>query len=258
MKNHTIALLFIFIGLNLYSQSQAEAWKKHVLSESFFLQNEYLDSLKSYDCSSLLKGDRNAITVGFIGSNYQRFQLKFLTITKKEGNTYTVEGKSKVQNNICRFSGTITITNAKILEAMHWGLDDEFKNKGIKKQGVLIANYEFFEDSVQQYSGKFEGVLSIQWYIDSEGKLKLDDIESYSDSYRNNQFVGTWKSYKKQFEKTCNWGDYRIPYSGDLDDGAAFFAPANKFIANGWETYNEAMIMNNAKAIEEEKKEWWK
>jgi len=55
-----------------------------------------------------------------------------------------------------------------------------------------------------------------------------------SDEYRNNQYVGTWIDYETKEEKTCNWGEYRIPFSGDLDYGSAQFAPREKYYNKGW------------------------
>ena len=62
-------------------------------------------------------------------------------------------------------------------------------------------------------------------------------IEEYSDDYRNNQFVGTWTSYKTGVKKVANWGICRIPCSGDLDWGAAEFSPAPEYRKYGWEDY---------------------
>jgi hypothetical protein len=34
---------------------------------------------------------------------------------------------------------------------------------------------------------------------------------------------------------TCNWGEIRIPFCGDLDGGAGEFIPNPKYVKNGWE-----------------------
>ncbi|NOQ27719.1 MAG: hypothetical protein GQ564_20335 [Bacteroidales bacterium] len=56
----------------------------------------------------------------------------------------------------------------------------------------------------------------------------MNNIDSYSDSYRNNQHIGIWKPYDSENIKTCNWGNYRIPFSGDLDIGAGEFSVNSK------------------------------
>lgn len=71
------------------------------------------NKLASANIGDLFKPDPNSV-IGFIGSNYQRFQVYFASVTKdkKNPNVYNVKGKSMVKNNICDFSGTITITKA--------------------------------------------------------------------------------------------------------------------------------------------------
>jgi hypothetical protein len=145
-----------------------------------------------------------------------------------------VRGNSLVLNNKCDFMGTITIKQIREFESFHFGVDEMFKDKGIKAQGLLIGDYSFKENKDQPHSGEFIGVMTILWYIDKNGTLCYDKINSYSDSYRNNQYVGIWKDYLIKNEKTCNWGEYRIPFSGDLDIGAGEFSPNEKYFDKGW------------------------
>jgi hypothetical protein len=37
--------------------------------------------------------------------------------------------------------------------------------------------------------------------------------------------------------KICNWGEFRIPFSGDLDIGAGEFSPNPKYFSKGWADY---------------------
>jgi len=59
-----------------------------------------------------------------------------------------------------------------------------------------------------------------------------------------------------------NWGDYRIPDSGELDLGAGEFSPAEKYWGNGWESYMKVRMgsteTERKKAYAEEYEEWWK
>ncbi len=68
----------------------------------------------------------NSTVLGFIGPHYQRIRIKFLTITKdrKDPRRYHVTGKSKVNENICRFSGAIEITALEEFEPGHLGVDE--------------------------------------------------------------------------------------------------------------------------------------
>lgn len=68
---------------------------------------------------------------------------------------------------------------------------------------------------------------------------KLDGLYLFvADGFSNCQYEGTWTtSYKTNKIKRCNWGDYRIPNSSDLDEGCGEFIPQKKYARFGWENY---------------------
>ncbi|WP_260390444.1 hypothetical protein [Riemerella anatipestifer] len=66
--------------------------------------------------------------------------------------------------------------------------------------------------------------------IDNKGQFRYDALNFFSDGFSNNQFVGSWTSYKTNITKRCNWGDYRIPESGDLDIGVGEFSVKDKYL----------------------------
>jgi hypothetical protein len=188
--------------------------------------------------------------------------MKIISVIKDgdKSDTYNITGKSKVKDNICDFSGTLKITQIRLFKNRHWGVDDEYKDKGIRDQGILIGEYDFIEDSTQRYSGRFKGIFTTLWYIDKDGHLQYDDIEKFSDSYINNQFVGTWISLTTKSPKVCNWGDFRVPFSGDLDMGACCFSPADEYLQFGWQTVRDAywIVEPNKEARKKEEEKWWK
>lgn len=47
--------------------------------------------------------------------------------------------------------------------------------------------------------------------------------------------MGTWTEYNSNEMKCSNWGERRIPFSGDLDIGAGEFSPNPKYFDKGWE-----------------------
>jgi len=140
----------------------------------------------------------------------------------------------KVVDNKCNFSGTLIIRQIREYKSLHFGVDENYKDKGIKSQGILIGEYKFKENNKNRYSGEFSGIMSLNWYVNKIGELLVDDIENYSDNYRNNQYVGIWTEYETNIIKTCNWGEYRIPFSGDLDIGTGEFTPNPKYKDKGW------------------------
>lgn len=69
-----------------------------------------------------------------------------------------------------------------------------------------------------------------------------------------------WTSYATQKSKKCNWGDWRIPQSGDLDGGAGEFGLNGKYDKFGWQSFGDRDNSNNAvaqKAKAEENRKWW-
>lgn len=85
-----------------------------------------------------------------------------------------------------------------------------------------------------------------------------------ADGYSNCQYEGTWTSYKTSKTKTCNWGDYRIPNSKDLDNGCGEFIPQEKYAKFGWQNYILLFTIPYDDDYEknpiyiEENREWWK
>ena len=244
-----LILLLCFAATSMQATGQTYnrtiEWQKHLFKN--LNEGDFKDSLLKYDFGLLWTKTENRFVYGFIGENYQRIRIKIISVKKDatHNDTYLVSGKSMVKNNICDFKGTIKIKSIRAYKEMHWGVDDEYKDKGIKEQGILIASYHFTEDSLQDHSGKFEGELISSWYIDKSGQPQYDDIEKNSDPYSNNQFVGTWTNYLTHQKKVCNWGDYRAPNCGNLDQGAAEFSPNDVYLQYGWQK-------------QEEKREWWK
>jgi hypothetical protein len=134
-------------------------------------------------------------------------------------------------------------------------IDSEYKNKGLKGEYIILGHYQLFENKEQEHSGTFEGKFQSDYYLDRNGKVCYDDI-NLGDSYTNNQFVGKWTDYKTQLSKTCNWGDYRMPNSGDFDIGAGEFSPADKYLKYGWQSRRDDFLQSGpnykqAKTIEE-------
>lgn len=263
--DYSVIIFILFLAINAFGQANKKTSnqknKNFIIwaSDTTFINKEYKDSLLKYNFSSIWTNTDNSYTYGIIGNNFQRLKIKVITATGDtlHSDTYRIYGKSMVKNNICQFTGTFKITSIRVFKNFHWGVDDKFKGKGIKKQGVLIGEYHLAEDSAQIYSGTFDGFFSTLWYIDNNEQIVYDTIEQASDNYRNNQFVGTWKGYKTTVKKKCNWGDFRVPFSDDLDIGAGFFSPADKYLQFGWLNLRNA-IKNDEQAIKDELKEWWK
>lgn len=171
-----------------------------------------------YDFSPLLMPKSEFI--GYIEPNYGSLKLIFTSINKdsKNQDQYKVKGYSVVKGNKCDFEGEIKITQISEYEKIQYGTE------GAKLQGLLMADYKFNEDKAQKFSGIFEGVMTLFWYVDKDGQIKYFDEQSFLDKYKknkyysakysNNQYIGTWLQYGKETKKVANWGEYRVPFPG--------------------------------------------
>ena len=222
---------------------------------------DYLTSIKNYDISKLWRADSIQTEedgtkmvypepLGYIGDNYQRFYIHYITVSKNKENPYRykVFGKTKVKDGICSFQGTITIKKAMLYKESE---DPKYK------QGSIICEVELYEDSTQTASGFFKGMLKSDFCLDKKGKL-LYDIVTPADGYCNNQCKATWTSYKTGKSKKCNWGDFRMPDSEGLDRGVGDVSINEKYIKNGWETFVAAYYSNEEKALKMEEAKWWR
>jgi hypothetical protein len=254
-----IYILFLFTNIS-FAQTNEKFLTVFLLEDELKPEN-VLTNYKQFDFSGIWTQTENQRIFGIIGTDHQRIKIKLISIKKNlaNQNEYFVTGKSNVKGIICDFSGIIKLTEIKETKEFHLGVDNEYKNKGIKSEGILIAEYEFKESPNQKHSGLFKGHLYSKWYLNSINQIMYDDIQSISDGYMNNAFIGIWKSYSQNIEKICNWADLRVPNADqDFDIGAGEFSPNKKYYDNGWENYQKAWLEGNVEAKNEELKEWWK
>lgn len=230
-----LTFIILLFWLSAVGQSQKEIYLKKLENDLHpqNLKSVYLD----YNFSTLIipKDD----FLGYIGSNFQRIKIFYTSVIKNSENpdTYNIEGISIVGNNKCYFKGSVTIEQIREFKSMQLGVDLMYENAGFQAQGVMIASYEYDENPNQSHVGRFKGIMTVNWLIDKHGILHLNDIDDYSDNYRNNQHIGTWSEYGSAENKTCNWGIRRIPFSEDLDIGAGEFSANPKYKDKGWEFY---------------------
>jgi hypothetical protein len=254
MKRTLLILLLVTCHLLSAGQTLTQNVNNRLLNKKELSGDSINLPLKDYDFSSLFTSTDNSVIYGFIGDNYQRIRIKFITVTKSKSSpdVYLVYGKSMVKNNICEFRGTINISDIRKYKKMSYGTDDEYKNKGIKGQYVILGTYNFEENKAQTHSGIFKGAFQSNFYLDKNNKVHYDNIDLDSDGYTNNQFVGTWTAYNSALTKKCNWADFRVPESGDLDIGAGEFSPAGKYLKYGW------LNVSEEQSLSYQPNKWWK
>ncbi|MDX1830539.1 MAG: hypothetical protein R3342_13445 [Lutibacter sp.] len=250
MKRILIGFL-LFITSQLFSQiNDTVDYSKEIFKKD--ISNLFTLTKFNYGTSDEII--ERAEPIGYIGETYQRFYFHLISVIKnKNTGEYFVYGKTKVKNNICEFQGLLIVDKANLLP------NPEFPKI---EQGIINGRYELFENPDQKGTGILEGTFQTGFYIDKNGELKYNSLMFSADVFCNNMFQGTWTSYKTQSSKKCNWGDYRIPESGDLDIGAGEFGPNSDYNEFGWENYTNAYFnytnkTENEKALEIEKQKWW-
>lgn len=253
----TLVLFVGFLSCSLQSIAQegsptdyTKEISIHDLS-TVWLANEYLEVWLE-DSSKRKRPEQ----LGFIGEDYQRFFIHFISAIKVEGKPYEymVYGKTRVKNNICTFQGNITVQSAEVYK------DDITQGY---YAGIVTCNVTLYEDNKQDHSGTIKGSLKTWFMLNDKDYFGYSGLGGISDGFCNNQFTGTWTSYKNGTTKKCHWGEYRIPDCGDLDNGAAEFGLNEKYEKNGWENYENAWFGDpdnpeTLKARKEETRQWWK
>lgn len=261
MKRLASVLILSLFSLNAYTQTDSErsAWPASLFEGSKQPSVEAKSRVTKFDFGPLwTRLDDNTSVLGYIGDNYQRLRIVILTARKNpnQPDTYAVTGKSMVKNIVRPFSGTMKITKA--LSSTGSELEDDYKGDQVKEAGVVVGEYHFSEDAKQTNTGSFDGTFVTYWIVDRNGKFQYDEVMMGADAYMNNQFAGTWTSYRTKAKKPASWGDSRIPLSGDLDMGAGEFSPDEKYIPNGWRSYRDAYTKQDKRALIEERRQWWK
>ena len=76
---------------------------------------------------------------------------------------YRVNGKTRVKANVCAFTGTITVTKARLYQAPN----SEYPQF---REGELTCRVELAEDRRQPGSGTISGTLTTYSYLDKQGQ----------------------------------------------------------------------------------------
>ena len=222
--------------------------------------NNFYEKIAGYDLAEMFMGGEKKYTyLGFIGKDRQRFFIHFTNVVKIPNNPYqySITGKTRVKNNICTFSGTITITLAAIEVK-----DPEHSTFLEYQEGVVQAQLDLRENKKELGSGVFRGHMWTNFAINANDILRYNDLNLMADNFENNQFTGTWKSYKTGVSKICNFGNFRVPRDGlsdnvPFDRGADVFVPAKSLLNRGWQGYYDCEVKKIDAACQEEKRQWW-
>ncbi len=200
-------------------------------SDSDSLNEQLVSDIEYADLGYLWSGSPSQDTrLGFVGVNYQRLQIRFLSVIKNYDNPfeYFIYGKSRSAEHVCDLQGSLVITEVGRLE-------DNDRSDIIR--GYAAGDYVMFEDQSCFSAGVYRGSFVTTFYEDEDGTFHYDNLREDAPGFTNNEFTGVWEQYYSDSIQTANWGDHRIPGSGDLDTGSESFYPAAKYQQYGWKEF---------------------
>ena len=183
--------------------------------------------------------------LGFRGADFDRFYIHYNSVSRIDDKRYHVVGKTRCMGKICDIKGDIVIDSV----VAYAPCSEECDTNRIKEVGVIYAHYLYDEYDKQGLNGKYIGNASFRYLI-LGGKAYYDAINLVADGFDNNQYKGVWVDVLKNDTLKCNWGDFRIPESDELDEGCGEFVPSKEAQKNhGWDHFFDA---------EHENQTWWK
>ena len=163
MFRTTVIITFLSMTYSFSSSIvENKAIKPFLEKDEYFKTNDSFAKYKDHDFSDLLLTNRG-YSYGFIGANYQRFDICPISITKMNNyvQQYSITGKTRVKNNICDFNGILTISEiTEFKEPFHF-IDNPVPET--LTRGFIIGKYELQENPLQLNSGKFDGDFILKW-----------------------------------------------------------------------------------------------
>ena len=176
--------------------------------------------------------------LGFRGDNFQRFYIHFDKVYKVSPTVYQVEARSRCKDEYCHIKGQIIIDsvvtyNSNENSETNW-YDDFLVN--VTDYGTIHAHYEMKAYINAKTIARLFGHSSYSYLVHNDS-IYYDAMEIVADGYENNQYSGKWVYLATNDTLTCNWGDFRIPESRDLDGGCGEFIPIEEYYDFGWKPY---------------------
>ncbi len=174
---------------------------------------------------------------GFVGDSMQRIRLKFCAIKKIRPQHYSVSGFVHYESHTWSFRGAIDVHDIRRFNYIGEVCDDDYPASKIYAAGVLLGKFSFRLSN----SSPLVGTCCAAWFMDSTSHVRADDRGwDCSDGFVNNRFAGTFVQGHPRMKMNVALGDYRIPFSRDLDIGVGEFYPNPKYATKGWQSFINA------------------
>jgi hypothetical protein len=248
-------LTFIIIGFLIINLTNAQGidlsdkWIETIETNSGF-KNFNKNKFDNLDFSKILSNqlrfDNDPIStyIGVFGVNYKR--IDFHLVVTKNGQEYSVKGKSKLGDNIRELNGTMTLK--KVLLRKDYMADSLY---------IGLFDCVLKEPGDRNGDGIFSGVFTVVFYI-KDGELHFFKSDSGDEPTFTNTFVGKWKRNNSDIEHKVIFSFHaaglyeKLPFCEDLytfEDNDDFLIIKDEFKQFGWHDYP---------LKRGQKTDWWK
>lgn len=160
---------------------------------------------------------------GFFGPDHYRIEFVFLGIEqdKTMKNKFYLTGKNRHKKQITDFEGSFIIDSVFSIKDPNVK-DENFESEygyfsGLKEKYSCVGKFTLSEDSSQQFSGKFEGRMALDFGINED---KKPEIWYYSNKTpaRSSGFLfdGTWVNYDGGKSKSTLFSKDIFMFANDI------------------------------------------
>jgi len=245
-----LIILTVILSLEVNAQDLTKQWIDSISSFTDFkeVDVEKFNNWNFEDVISNLeryKDDPISTYIGFFGSNYRRidFQLK----ASKSDSIYSIEGKSKLGDNIRPINGQMKLIIA-FLRPQEYITDSLY---------IGIFQTDLEEPGDKNGDGHFSGVFTIVFY---KGQDKVERFSTSSGDEPNfsNTFVGYWYRFNSDVSRKVIFSFWpsglytHLPFCEevyDFTDNPDYSIIKQEYLKYGWEDWDN--FSNRQK-----KKEW--
>lgn len=250
---HLILIIIGFLIVNLTKAQEidfSDKWINSIESNSGFKDIDK-DKFDNLDFSSILSNqlrfDNDPIStyIGVFGANYHRIDFHLEVI--KNGQEYSVKGKSKLGDNIRELKGTMNLK--KILLRKDYLVDSLY---------IGLFDCILREPGDRDGDGSYSGIFTLVFY-QKNGELHFFKSESGDEPTFTNTFVGKWTKNNSNIERKVIFSFHpaglyeQLPFCDDLytyGDNPDYTEIKEKYIKYGWSDFKQQ--------LRGQKTDWWK